>query len=379
MRQTRVVLVGAGTRARKLYLPWLARGEGSAMAVLAVLDRDQEAAAGAALQCGPRVASGGPELLSALLGMGEADLVVVATPDHTHAGLVCQALQHDTDVLVEKPLTTTLSDARDVVRAAQRSAGRVWVAHNLRFTNLHLRVRDLITSGALGRIAGMTFDYALRPEHGYSYYTRWHRRTAASGGLEVTKATHHFDLLAWWLQGHAVAVTGAQRRNFYHPGATAEHPPGAVVPADADIHDTVTALLEYDTGTVVQYSLTAAGPVEGYSCTIRGTEATCTFRYDAHAVSGEPASRSAFVVRVQPIGTGAAGQVHEETVRREDGTHAGADTRMLRCLAQHRTELFATAADAAAVVGLGEALRISAAKGERQLVASFAQIAGVGR
>lgn len=358
--ELRVILVGAGMRAHKVYLPWLgasgqAEGAASVAVPVAVLDSDPHAARMAAGILGPEVAGAGPEELEALLAAGSADLVVIATPDHTHAEPVCQALRHGADVLVEKPLTITVRDARTVLLAERESTGRVLVGHNLRFVNLHRRVRRLITSGALGRVVGVSFDYTLNPGHGLSYFTRWHRHRAASGGLEITKAAHHFDLIGWWLQARAVTVYGTLRRNFHQPGLTP-------VPADADIHDTVGGLIEYDSGAVAQYSLTGSAPAEGYTCTIRGTEGTCAFEYRVRGADGV-VDQDAFMLRVRGI----AGPKSDADIRipREQGSHGGADARMLKEILARRTGSFATAAQAARAVALGVSLRVSAEQARR--------------
>ncbi|MGK5450177.1 Gfo/Idh/MocA family protein [Streptomyces radiopugnans] len=372
MRERRVLLVGAGTRARKVYLPWLAEARAvvdgrQPVAAVAVLDQDEDAARTAVTDSGLTTMTAGPAALSDLLVRGEVDCVVVTTPDDTHVGLVGQALAHGVDVLVEKPLATTVADVEEILEAEQRSAGRVMVTHNLRFAGLHLKVRDLIASGSLGRVLRVTFDYSLNPDHGHSYFVRWHRQRKASGGLEITKASHHFDLLSWWLGARVVAVTGILQRNFFQPGHPSEHVVGRPVPPDADLHDTITALLEYDSGATAHYSLTAAAPSEGYTCTVRGTKGVCEFSCWTRGMDGQTVG-GPFVIRLRTLDTD-TGRVSTLRVPRETGSHAGADARMIACLSRPGyAGAFATAREAGEAVAVGEALRLSAAQGERRLV-----------
>lgn len=349
----RVVLVGAGTRAHNLYLPWMDGRlpfHGGPVRPLAVVDDDRSAArnAAGALREAAVVAPGD---LFRFLCDTRPDLVVVATPDHAHTQPAAQALAAGCPVLVEKPLATTTADAFALVRAAEASSAPLLVGHNLRFTNVHRHVQRLLADGRIGDVVGADFHYTLNPSHARSYFTRWHRTRAASGGLEVTKASHHLDLLSWWLRSRPTAVTAMLDRCHYRPGVDG-------VPADADIHDSVHALVQYACGATAHYALTSNAPREGYTCTLRGTRGSCTVRYttgegphrvDVHTVSGTGGGR--------------------ELILREEGTHAGADLRMLRALpaalGPAAAPEFATAADAASAVATGAALFASSTQGRR--------------
>ena len=72
-------------------------------------------------------------------------------------------------------------------------------------------------SGGIGEITGVDFRWYLDRVHGADYFRRWHRRKDKSGGLLVHKATHHFDLVNWWL----ASTPRRSRRSapaLLHPG-----------------------------------------------------------------------------------------------------------------------------------------------------------------
>ncbi|MGY3056228.1 putative dehydrogenase [Streptomyces sp. TE3672] len=349
-----VLLIGAGTRTRKLYAPWLSGlppyGEKGVRA-LAVLDKDTAAARDVARDLpGPAVAAG-PEDLDRILDHGRPGLVVVATPDAHHREYTEHALAAGCAVLVEKPLATTAEDAFALVRAEQTSAGRLLAGHNLRFTNVHTQVRTLLAGGHIGTVTGAEFHYTLNSSHSRSYFTRWHRTRAASGGLEVTKASHHLDLLAWWLGARPISVTGLLEQRHYRGGQDG-------IPADADIHDSLHALIQYDSGATAHYALTPNAPAEGYTCTLRGTQGVCTVRYDARS--------GPHLVHLHATAGGDGARRH---IAREHGSHAGADRRMLmalpRALAPGSPPYFATAAEAALAVATGTTLYESSRQGRR--------------
>ncbi len=90
-----------------------------------------------------------PTLSSAL---PHVDAVVIATPPYEHAALALQALRAEKHVLVEKPMTTTTSDARRLVEEAAARRLTLMVGHTFEYHAVVWKLRELIESGALGEI-----------------------------------------------------------------------------------------------------------------------------------------------------------------------------------------------------------------------------------
>ncbi|HYY28187.1 MAG TPA: Gfo/Idh/MocA family oxidoreductase [Chthoniobacterales bacterium] len=60
-------------------------------------------------------------------------------------------------------------------------------------------MKELLIADAIGEVKSIHFEWLLDTNHGADYFRRWHREKPNSGGLMVHKATHHFDLINWWL------------------------------------------------------------------------------------------------------------------------------------------------------------------------------------
>jgi predicted dehydrogenase len=139
------------------------------------------------------------------------DLVYIATPPACHFEQAAAALSAGRHVLVEKPLATTLDQARELERlAAER--GLVCVANLLeRYCPLAETVRRLRRSRLLGDLIHGLFineaaDEGLNPGHWF-----WDR--SVSGGILVEHGVHFFDLVASWLgQGRVVSAARSVRR-----------------------------------------------------------------------------------------------------------------------------------------------------------------------
>ena len=102
------------------------------------------------------------------------------------------------------------------------------------------RFRQLLRDGAVGRPLAVDFSWLLDTSHGADYFRRWHREKINSGGLLVHKATHHFDLVNWWLDAHPQQVFALGDLLFYGAdnaaarGETYDYARYTGVPAAAD-------------------------------------------------------------------------------------------------------------------------------------------------
>lgn len=82
----------------------------------------------------------------------DVDAVVVATPPGSHYGLAMKAISAGRHVLVEKPLTTTVADAEDLVQAAARSDVQLMVGHTFEYNPAVWKLKEIVDSGELGRV-----------------------------------------------------------------------------------------------------------------------------------------------------------------------------------------------------------------------------------
>lgn len=360
MADRRYAIIGAGTRAVKTYLPLFPAGTPTAGfgTLVGVGDTDQSRLDAVTARWSVPVYRS--EHVEPMLADARPDVLVITTPDHVHAAQIQAALAADVSVLVEKPMAVTAAQAAAVVSAEAGARGSLLVAHNMRYLNLHQEIKRLLTDGHIGVPVSVAMSYRLAPAHGRSYFLRWHRQAAASGGLQITKSCHHFDLLNWWLADRPAEVTGWTRRAHYRAASR----PGAderLVPSDADIADEIDAVLRYRSGAVAQYSLSARAAWEGYTLTIRGTDGELTTRYEVVPPNGQPLGEH-HDIQVSTIGQ----PVRHVAVPREPGGHSGADVRMLADLLDGgawESKHAATAVDGAYAVAIGDAVSRSAATG----------------
>jgi predicted dehydrogenase len=122
------------------------------------------------------------------------DAVSIVTPDHLHRPHAERCLGAGCHVLLTKPLATNLADARAIVRCADARGRILMVAHERRFRARFRKVRDLLTSGALGEIVHLRID-AIQDKRRQFERAPWYASAEAGRTALVGSGIHEVDLL----------------------------------------------------------------------------------------------------------------------------------------------------------------------------------------
>ncbi|WP_197522443.1 Gfo/Idh/MocA family protein, partial [Occultella aeris] len=217
---TRYAIIGTGSRAR-MYIDALLGTFADAGELVAWcepnpgrLDRYDELVA-RARPGAPLPARYLPADIETMIATERVDRVILTSPDHTHADLAARALMAGADVVVEKPLTTDLPGCERITAAIAGTGRSLVLTFNYRYSPRNGALKDVIASGRIGTVTSVHFEWALDTAHGADYFRRWHRDRANSGGLLVHKASHHFDLVNWWLADTPAWVFAAGDLRFY--------------------------------------------------------------------------------------------------------------------------------------------------------------------
>ncbi|MGC9356822.1 MAG: Gfo/Idh/MocA family protein, partial [Anaerolineae bacterium] len=133
-----------------------------------------------------------------LAGDRRADVAVIATLDQTHTGPALAALEAGYDVLLEKPMATTLADCVRLVQAAERTGRLLQIAHVLRYSPFFAALHEILASGRLGEIVTVEHRENVSYWHMAHSYVRgnW-RRTDEASPMILAKCCHDLDILTW--------------------------------------------------------------------------------------------------------------------------------------------------------------------------------------
>lgn len=242
--------------------------------------------------------------------MSEArpDLLMVTTMDSTHDEFIIKGLDQNVAVFSEKPMTTDELKCQNVLDAESRSEKDIIIGFNYRYNPHYTKIKDLLQHNRVGKLTSVDFHWYLNVYHGASYFRRWHGYKDKGGSLWVHKATHHFDLLNWWLDSDPVEVKaygqlehygknnsfrGANCRSCEFKNSCKFHwdmtkdkfsmqlyadnekfdgyvRDSCVWREDIDIYDKMSAQITYANGVMVNYSLTTYSPYEGMQIAFNG-------------------------------------------------------------------------------------------------------------
>jgi len=230
-----VGLIGFGLAGRAFHAPVIRATPGLRLA--AILQRHGNEAAEKYPDV--RVAQSVDELLD----IRDIRLVVIATPNETHAPIARQCLEAGRDVVVDKPFATTLKEATELVEVARKCGRLITVYHNRRYDGDFQAIRQIVADGTLGRIVSFETNYdRYRPELKPG---AWRERVGPGSGILFDLAPHLIDH-ALVLFGLPEAVTADVR----------------VERAVAVVDDSFDVMLHYPAGmrAVLRSTMLAAAP-----------------------------------------------------------------------------------------------------------------------
>ncbi len=200
-----VLIVGAGFIA-DAHMGALAMS--SRAAAVGVVDADgSRAAAFARAHGGLRSAVD----LGEALGWDGVDAVIVCTPNDTHRSIGEQVAAAGKHLLVEKPLTTTVADARAVLDAFAAARTTVLTAHTHRAYDYGRSVKEAIDAAVVGRPVHVRL--AILGGWIWPDWNAWVLDPERSGGHALHNGVHLLDLASWWIGDtpRSVVARGAKQ------------------------------------------------------------------------------------------------------------------------------------------------------------------------
>lgn len=325
------------------------------------------------------IATYGPEEFERMIRERKPHAVIVTAPDWLHHDYVIRAMQAGCDAICEKPLTIDGPKLRAIFETMERTGRRLRVTLNARYMPEMMAVRRAIVERAIGRPLAAELSWLLDTSHGADFFRRWHRQKDKSGGLLVHKASHHFDLVNWFVGSRPATVYAMGGLKFYGKDSAAERgerysyerytgseeaaaDPFALrldedertrrlyLDAEKDsgyvrdrnvfgegitIEDTIALTCRYRSGVLLSYSLLAYSPWEGLRLAITGTRGRLELyvRYGAHVLSGTEQERAAASRPVRRLTVFPMfGVPREVEIDEQSGGHGGADPAILNDL-----------------------------------------------
>ena len=379
MAKKRFVQVGVGGRARMYYKALATTySETSELVAFCDINRTRMEFANEILETEygyHAVPMYGADEFEKMIEETKPDTVIVTSIDRTHHRYIVKAMECGCDVISEKPMTMDAKKCQEIIDCIERTGKSLRVTFNYRYAPYNTKLRELIMNDTIGKVTQVHFEWLLNTVHGADYFRRWHRDKKNSGGLLVHKATHHFDLVNFWLGSYPTRVFALGDLKFYgrenaeERGVTkfysrvhgqenalgdpfalkmegnnyltrlylnAEKDDGyirdqSVFGDNISIEDTMNVLVQYKSGAQMSYSLNAYSPWEGFRVCMTGTKGRIEMEViEAVYINAGGASNKEGVVRGKKITVYPMfGEAYEVAIQEGVGGHGGGDTVLL--------------------------------------------------
>jgi predicted dehydrogenase len=249
MNHVNVAVVGLGWIAQVIHLPILEKVPD--VSVVAVCDTDKARARYVSDKIGIKNVYTD---IGEMLKQDDIHAVHVCTPTDSHAPVAIQCIEAGKDVLVEKPLARTYSEASEIVQAARTKGRKLMVGMNNRFRPDAMILRSFIEAGELGDIFYTKGGWLQRQLNQKTWRTR---KEVAGGGVFIDTGIVMLDMSLWMMGYPDIEKVSAM--TYYH---LTEH-----------VEDSGVALLRMKNGTTITIEVSWSLNIEDdiFYCNVFGT------------------------------------------------------------------------------------------------------------
>jgi len=160
--------------------------------IVAVWDHDAERAAKAGADMGAKVCATAEELLKE-----DIQAVVITCETAYHADMVEIAAAAGKDIICYKPMALTMKDADRIVDAVKKNGVRFTLGWQMRCDPQNIKMKEIIDSGKLGRIAMYRRRHALGTHEWGNFDTTWHANPVLNRDIFADDSSHPIDMMHW--------------------------------------------------------------------------------------------------------------------------------------------------------------------------------------
>lgn len=145
----------------------------------------------------------------------EIQLISIATESGLHAEIALYCIDHHINLIIEKPMAMSMTDAEEIIRRAEAQHVKVSACHQNRFNIAVQKLRKAVESGRFGKLSHGSIH--VRWNRNKDYYTQapWRGTWSQDGGALMNQCIHGIDLLRWMMGSEVVSVYGQTRRQLH--------------------------------------------------------------------------------------------------------------------------------------------------------------------
>jgi myo-inositol 2-dehydrogenase/D-chiro-inositol 1-dehydrogenase len=194
-----------------------------------------------------------------VLSRPDLDVIDIVIPNYLHEEVATAALRSGRHVVLEKPMATTVAACDAIIAAARDNDRLLLVGHEMRFSGMYGRIRQLIDEGRVGEPRYILADLWRRPYRPGS--DGWRLDRARVGNWTLEEPVHFFDIVCWYLAGAGEPGSVFAYGNRTDPSAE----------YDPDTSDNFTAVLTFPNRAYAVISQSLAAVEHHFSLKIFGS------------------------------------------------------------------------------------------------------------
>ena len=145
----------------------------------------------------------------------QPELVGIATESGVHAEIALFCIEHNVNVIIEKPMAMNMADADKIIKLSEEKGVKVCACHQNRFNVAVQQMRTALEAGRFGKLSHGSIHVRWNRNQGYYDQAKWRGTWAQDGGALMNQCIHGIDLLRWMLGDEVQQVYGVTRQQFH--------------------------------------------------------------------------------------------------------------------------------------------------------------------
>lgn len=143
------------------------------------------------------------------------DLVSIATESGSHAEIALYCIDHNINVIIEKPMAMSIKDADEIIKRSQKMNVKVSACHQNRFNIAVQKMRKALDDGRFGKLSHGTIHVRWSRNKNYYIQAPWRGTWEQDGGALMNQCIHGIDLLRWMMGDDVDEIYGVIRQQFH--------------------------------------------------------------------------------------------------------------------------------------------------------------------
>lgn len=164
----KIGVIGCGKVVKGIHIPALLRTNGVEIAAVCDVDESEAKRTANMFNINRYYTD-----ISEMLKREDLEMVDICTPPHLHAPQAIQAIEEGCHVLLEKPMTSSVGEADEILRALKNSGAKLCIVHNYLFKPITMRAKSIVEGGGLGDLLRMDVKFLNRKDNIFMSKDHW--------------------------------------------------------------------------------------------------------------------------------------------------------------------------------------------------------------